>query len=239
MLGTLINAITVLVGGTIGLLFGNRLPEKTRHTVMHGLGLATLVVGMQMALTTQNVLVVIFSVLLGGIVGEWWRLDDRLEALGDWFQQRLVHPDNQATSRVSEGFVTASLVFCVGPMTVLGALQDGLTGNFELLAIKGLLDGFAAMAFASVMGWGVLLSVFTILIYQGGISLGAMLFAQSLAGSLTADTPALVELTATGGVLILGIGLGLLDIKRIRVANFLPALVFAPLLVFLVQHLIP
>lgn len=239
MTGTLINIIAVLVGGTLGLLIGNRLPDRTRQTVMSGIGLVTLVIGLQMALTTQNILIVMFSVLLGGVLGEWWDIETRLQAFGDWLQRRLAQGERAARDghSVSQGFVTASLVFCVGPLTILGAIQDGLLNNYQLLAIKSILDGFAAMAFAATLGWGVLLSVITLLVYQGGISVVAMVAAGAWAASVTGDNPSIIELTATGGVLIMGIGLLLLDLKRVRVANFLPAIALAPLFVVVLQYL--
>jgi uncharacterized membrane protein YqgA involved in biofilm formation len=233
MTGTLINVATILFGGAIGVLLGNRLPERARQTVMAALGLMTLVLGMKMALQTQNILIVMFSVLLGGVIGEGIGLEARMNALGDWLQRRLA-PAGSEPGRFSEGFVTATIVFCVGPLAVLGAIQDGLLGNYELLAIKSILDGFAAMAFAAAMGWGVLVSAGSILLYQGGISLAAMAFAGSWTG-VSEDAPAIVEFSATGGVLILTIGLMLLDIKRLRIANYLPALALAPLTVELLR----
>lgn len=238
MTGTFLNIATVLLGGTLGLLLGQALPERTRQTVMNGLGLMTAVIGMQMALTTQNVLIVMFSVLAGGIVGEWWQIEAQLERFGDWLQQRLSTSTPSAEGQsISRAFVTASLVFCVGPLTILGAIQDGLNHDYQLLAVKSILDGFAAMAFATTLGWGVLLSVITLLVYQGGISLAAMLLVGWAAGGLDRDAAPIIEMTATGGVLILGIALLLLDLRRVRVANFLPAIAIAPLLAWLVERL--
>lgn len=230
MTGTLLNMATVIVGGTLGNLLGDRLPKRTQETVMHGLGLMTLLVGAQMGLTTRNVLIVLGSVRLGGILGEAWRIEERLEALGRWLEERLSRPNPVAGKRVdlSWAFITASLVFCVGPTTVLGSIQDGLIGDFRLLAIKSMLDGFAAVALAASLGPGVLLSIFTILFYQGGLSLLAKLVGSGLAAGLTAELLPLVEMTATGGVLLMGIRLVLLELKRIRLANFLPAIVIAP-----------
>jgi hypothetical protein len=230
--GTFINIIAVLVGGGLGTLLGSRLPERVRETVMHGIGLVTLMVGIHLTLQTQNVLIVLGSILVGAILGEWWRIDVGLDALSTRLRDRIARRlSAKSFQHFSEGFVTASLVFCVGPMTVLGAIQDGLTGDYTLLAIKSMLDGFAALAFASSLGVGVLFSVLTILVYQGGLSLLAQ-FAQN---ALTA--PMIAEMTATGGVLILAIGLLLLDLKRIRVANLLPALLIAPLVVAALQAL--
>jgi len=203
-----------------------------RETVMHGIGLVTLMVGVHLTLKTQNTLIVLGSILVGAILGEWWRLDAGLEALSLRLRERVARRlSARSLQHFSEGFVTASLVFCVGPMTVLGSIQDGLTGDFTLLAIKSLLDGFTALAFASTLGVGVLFSALTILVYQGGLSLLAGLAQHAL------TAPMIAEMTATGGVLILAIGLLLLELKRIRVANLLPALLIAPLIVAALQAL--
>jgi uncharacterized membrane protein YqgA involved in biofilm formation len=237
MTGTLINIVAVLVGGTLGTLLGARLPEKMRDTVMSGLGLVTLALGLSLALQSKNLLIVMGSVLVGGLLGEWWRIEDSLEALGRWLETRFGRPDDAAAGRsVTRAFVTTSLLFCVGPMTIMGALLDGLTGDYQLLAIKSLLDGFAALAFGASLGPGVLFSAVTILIYQGGLSAAALAFGASLAG-IQADHPAVVEMTATGGVLIMGLALILLNLKRIRVSNFLPAIAIAPLVVILLAKL--
>ena len=236
MLGTVINIVTILIGGTVGTLLGNRLPEKTQATVMHGLGLVTLLVGMSMALKSQNILIVMGSVLLGGVLGEWWRIEDHLESLGQWIESKVSPSDNdgEAKPSIARAFVTSSLIFCVGPLTVVGSILDGLTGNYQPLAIKSMLDGFAALAFGAAMGVGVLFSTITVLVYQGGLSLLAHYFGATMP-NISADTPAIIELSATGGVLIFGIGFILLDIKRIRVGNFLPALFIAPLVVVILQ----
>lgn len=236
MIGTVLNVSTILLGGCVGLLLGKRLPEAMRQTVTGGLGLVVALLGLQMALTTRNIIIVMFSVLLGGVLGEWMELEQRLNRLGDWLQSRLTGQGSDH-GRVSEGFVTASLVFCVGPMALIGPIQDGLLGEYRLLAIKSLLDGFAAMAFSAALGWGVLLSAGSILLYQGGISVVAMLLAGIAMGGIDASLPEVVELTATGGVLTVAIGLKLLDIKPLRVANYLPALALAPAIAWAVQAL--
>ena len=225
MTGTLLNVATVLVGGLLGTALGARLPERVRETVMHGLGLVTLTIGVHLTLQTKNILIVMGSILVGAALGEWWKLEERLQAVGAWLEARAQgsSPRHQAT--FIQGYVTASLVFCVGPMTVLGSIQDGLTGDYRLLAIKSLLDGFAALAFASSLGLGVVFAVLTILVYQGALTL----LAAQVQHVLTA--PMIAEMTATGGVLILGISLLLLELKRIRLANFLPAILIAPAVV--------
>jgi uncharacterized membrane protein YqgA involved in biofilm formation len=225
MTGTLINVIAVLIGGTLGTFLGERLPPRIQQIVMQGIGLVTLVVGLDMALGTDNVLVLLGSILAGGILGEWWQLEQRLDGIGRWLEARAERIPFLTQGDFTKGFVTASLVFCVGPMTILGSIQDGLSGDYTLLAIKSVLDGFAGMAFAAAMGMGVTCAALSVLVIQGSLTLGASLFQTVL------SEPMVVEMTAAGGVMLLGMGLLLLDIKRIRVASLLPALVIAPLLV--------
>lgn len=236
MTGTLLNIATVLLGGILGLLFGARVPERLRQTVVAGLGLFTLAMGVQMFLSSQNAIIVLGSLLLGGLLGEWWRIEDGLRGLGAWLEQRFMRASENGSqapasgSRFVRGFLTASLVFCVGPMTILGSINDGLRGDYQLLAIKAVLDGFAALAFASSLGVGVLFSTLIILVYQGGLTL---LAAQVQA---VVNEAMMSEMTAVGGVLLLGIAISsLLEIKPIRTANFLPALVIAPLIVVLIR----
>ncbi len=237
MTGTFINIAAVLAGGSLGLLFGSRLKEKVRFSVIAAMGLFTAVTGIKMFIDTKNPLVVLGALLIGSLLGEWWRIEDGLHFLGDWLEKLYLKttakPGKNATEfrgRFVRGFLTASLLFCVGPMTILGSLQDGLTGDYSLLAIKSVLDGFAALAFASTLGVGVLFSVFVILIYQGGLSLLASQLSPLI-------TPAMMtELNATGGVILVGIAVSsLLEIKEIRVGNFLPALIIAPLLVWVIS----
>ncbi|NLJ28848.1 MAG: DUF554 domain-containing protein [Deltaproteobacteria bacterium] len=229
MVGTTINVGTILAGSMLGVTIGSRLSEKMRETALQGLGLVTTLVGLQMALETKNILIVLGAVLTGAILGEMLRIDEGLQKLGTFLQSSLSKGTKGQTARnFSEGFVMASLVFCVGPMAILGSIQDGLSGDYRTLAVKSMLDFFAAIAFSSSLGWGVGLSAFTILIYQGSLTF----FAGVFAGILT--DPMIAEMTATGGLIIVGIGLKLLDLKAIRLANFLPALAMAPILVAVV-----
>jgi hypothetical protein len=231
MTGTLLNIATVLIGGALGLLFGSRLPERLKSTVIAGMGLFTAAVGLKMFMETQNALYVLGGLLLGALLGEWWRIEDGMQRLGGFLEQKFNRGEGE-TNNFVRGFLTASLLFCVGPMTILGSIQDGLTGNYDLLAIKSVLDGFAALAFASSLGPGVLFSVIIILFYQGGISL----MAARLNSVVT--TPMMAEMTAVGGVILVGIAISsLLEIRKIRVGNFLPALFITPLLVWLVEWL--
>ncbi len=228
MTGTILNVITVIIGGTLGAILGARLPDKIRETVMHGLGLLVFVIGISMALTTKNVLIVLVSILVGGIIGELLDLQARLDGIGQKLEARFARGDGEG--KFTQGFVTASLVFCVGPLAILGAIQDGLIGDFSLLAVKSMLDAFAGLAFASTLGIGVAFAALTVLIYQGAISLAAIFLGSAL-GTVTRETPWVIEMTATGGVLIMGISLILLDLKRVRVANLLPAVLIAPAIV--------
>lgn len=237
MTGTFINVGTVLLGTLLGALLGGRLPERMQQRVLMGLGMATLVIGVDNALEWRdtNALYVIGGILLGGLAGEALGIEDRLERLGMRLQRRFadVDPDHPDRHTFAEGFFVASLLFCVGPLTVLGSIEDGLTGDYDTLATKALLDGFAAIALASGLGWGVGFSALTVLAVQGAISLTAGLFEDILA----AGSEALAALTSAGGILIIGISLKLLDLRDVKVGNFLPALVFAPGLVGVVNLL--
>jgi uncharacterized membrane protein YqgA involved in biofilm formation len=228
--GTLINIGTILIGTGIGLLLGHRLPAGMQERVMMGLGLVTLVLGIDNALTWRdtNPLIVFGAVLLGGLIGEAIGIESRLGDLGDAIQARV---SRAGGSRVSEAFVTASLLFCIGPLTVVGSIQDGLTGNYQTLASKALLDGFASIAFAAALGWGVALAAVTVLVVQGGLTLAAGLFEHVLGEG----TEALAALVSAGGVLIIGISLKLLGLKDVKVGNYLPALVLAPCIVGIVS----
>lgn len=245
-LGTLINIVTVALGTLVGVLLGDRLPERMRETAMAVIGLITLALGIQMASTTHNILLTLVSVLVGGVLGEVLRIDDALNWLGNRIEvlaTRQQEPSAPQRASVATAFVTASLIFCVGPITVVGSIQDGLTGDYQLIAIKSVLDMIASLTLAATLGWGVGLSTFTILIIQGGISVLAQLVGENAVGvvagrtvlvggeALPLGTTMLDEMTAAGGILMLGLALLLLDLKRVRVANLLPAVALAPLVV--------
>jgi uncharacterized protein len=228
--GTLLNVATVLIGTTIGVLAGARMPSAMQGSLTTGLGFFTLLlaVGMGLQILGPDVargddLAVLAALLVGIVVGELLRLHDGLEWLGGWFQQRFSSGDRP--SRVAEGFVTASLVFCVGPLTILGSLDNGLRGDVTLLSVKSLLDGVASMAFAAALGPGVYLSAVTVLVVQGAIAGAAFLLADVM------DAVTILSITAVGGLILMGVAVRLLDLKAVRVANFLPALVLAPIFV--------
>ncbi|HET6649202.1 MAG TPA: DUF554 domain-containing protein [Candidatus Limnocylindria bacterium] len=239
--GTLLNVATVLVGTAVGVLLGSRVPSRVNEALTTGLGFFTLLLAISMGLgvfTSPDAragddLAVLAAVLGGVAIGELLRLDDGLEWIGGWFQRRLATSDRP--SRIAEGFVTASLVFCVGPLTILGSLDNGLTGDVQLLAIKSLLDGVASIAFAAALGPGVGLAAITVLVVQGAISAGAFLLREAM------DSPTILAITSAGGVILLGVALRLLQLKMVRVASFLPALILAPLFVRVaeaVRHLL-
>ncbi len=225
MIGTAINVATVLAGSGLGVVVGNRIPDRVHETVFKGLGLLTLVVGIKMSLETQNILILMGSVLAGALVGEVLGIQAGLDRVADKLQTRF----GGGRGRFSEAFVTSSLVFCVGPMTILGSIQDGLAGDYDLLAMKSMLDAFSSFAFAATLGIGVMFSALTVLLFQGGLTLGAGVLEGLLSEGMIA------EMTACGGLMVLGIGLVLLDIARPRVANFLPSLVIAPLIVWILS----
>ena len=220
-IGTAINVVAVLIGGGIGTLVGAKLPEKMRFSAMAAIGIVTLLVGIANFIEFDNPLVPLVSVVVGLVVGELLDIDAALRRLGDSLERRF----SKGESPVSRAFVTTSLLFCVGPLTVIGSLEDGLTGNYDLLALKSALDFIAALTFASVLGWGVLLSAGTVLLVQGTLTFGAEFLEPVVTEAMIGAT------TATGGILIVGLGLGLLELKEIRVANMLPALLIAPVLV--------
>ncbi len=236
-LGTVLNVVAILIGAGLGVLIGHRLPERTRRTVTDALGLVTLVIGGLniVALTDGDyvaavgsggtLLVVLAALLIGGIGGSLLRIEDRLESFGGWLQRTFVRGDGtQSRARFVEGFVDASLVFCIGPLAVLGSLSDGLGKGIDQLALKSTLDGFASLAFAASLGWGVAASALSVGVWQGLLTVLGALLGSFMSAALIAS------LTATGGVLLLGVGLRLLNIRQVPVGDLLPALIVAPIL---------
>ncbi len=240
-IGTLTNVATVLLGAGLGVLLGHRLPTRTRDVVTDALGLVTLLIAGTSAWavldpvladevgTSAPMLIVLGSLLIGGIAGSLLRLESRVEALGGWLQRRLASGAGSAERhRFVEGFVASSLLFCTGPLTILGSLSDGLGNGADQLFLKATLDGFAAIAFAASFGWGVAASALTVLVVQGGLTIVGVVL-----GDVLPDAH-LAALTATGGLLLVGVALRLLRIREIPVADLLPALIVAPLLVVMV-----
>lgn len=261
-LGTIINVLAILAGSGLGILIGHRLPTRTQVTVMDALGLFTLVIAAMNCFalvdapyvaavgTAAAVLIVLGAVVLGGITGSLWSLEDRLQDLGEWLRTRLssgrfwrgrrakdglandalTGHDVGEDSRFVEGFVTGSLLFCIGPLAIMGSLSDGLGQGNEQLLLKSTLDFFASLAFAATLGWGVAASALSVGVVQGLITTLALLL-----GNVLGDAE-VASITATGGILLLGVGLRILQVRAVPVANLLPAVVLAPLLTLLVAQ---
>jgi uncharacterized membrane protein YqgA involved in biofilm formation len=239
-IGTVVNVATVLLGSTLGVLLGNRLPTRTRDVVTDALGLVTLLIAGTSAMAVLDhdlsdavgdsapMLIVLGSLLIGGIIGSLLRLEPRVESLGGWLQARLTRGGGSVERhRFIEGFVVSSLVFCTGPLTILGSLNDGLGNGADQLFLKAALDGFAAIAFAASFGWGVAAAAITVVVVQGGLTLVGLAL-----GGVLPDAH-LAAITATGGLLLVGVALRLLRVREIPVVDLLPALLVAPLLVAL------
>lgn len=232
MTGTILNGITILVGGLLGLRFGKLLSEKARETIVIGLGLFTIGISVTMFLETNNSLIVLGGILTGGLLGEFLKIESRINKLGIILENRFNggSQDSSAGSTFVRGFMTSSVLFCTGPMAILGAIQDGLLGDYQLLAIKSIMDGFAALAISATLGIGVLFSAPVVFLYQGGFSLLAVQLQEIMSPEMIS------EMTATGGLLLIGLAISsLLEIKPIRVGNFLPSLIISPLIVYLLS----
>ena len=223
MIGTLVNVATVVAGSLIGILFKSRLPERFIKIFFQVIGLFTLYLGFSMALKSTHVLQMVFSLIIGAVIGESLHLDRGLEKLADKMKKRF----KSKNERFSDGLLTAFLLYCMGSLTILGAIQEGMTGDAHLLFIKSLMDGVSSIALASGLGIGVLFSAVPLLIYQGGITLLAMLFGNFFPAIMV------TELSAVGGILLLGLGIDILGIKKIKVINMLPALVVIVVLIWL------
>lgn len=241
-LGTIINVIAIALGAALGVAFGSRLPERTTRTVTDALGLVTLVIGALnvMALRDQEyvdavgggvtLLVVLAALMVGGVTGSLLGIEHRLESIGGWLQRRFSgETASESRAQFMEGFVDASLVFCIGPLAIIGALSDGLGRGIDQLLLKSTMDGFASLAFAASLGWGVAASALSVGVYQGLLTILAVLLGGLLPGAVVAS------ITATGGVLLLGVGLRLLQIRSVPVGDLLPALAIAPVLTALIM----
>ncbi|HZJ77076.1 MAG TPA: DUF554 domain-containing protein [Oscillospiraceae bacterium] len=224
MLGTIVNIIAIIVGGTIGTFLRKGIPEKYKIAIMQCIGLSVSIIGLSGALETDNILLMVFSMVAGVIIGEAVKIEDRLENFGGWLENKVGNKEGG----IIRGFVTASLVYCIGAMAIMGALESGLTGSHEILFTKSLLDGVTSIIFASTLGIGVVFSGIAVFIYQGLITITATLIKPFL-------TEAIIrEMSAVGGLLIVAISLNLMEIKKIKVGNMLPA-IFIPVIYYILQ----
>ena len=219
-IGTIINVLAIIAGGSIGLILNKHFPEKIKAIVFQAIGLFTIVIGLQMAIKTDNPLIMVFSLIIGGIIGEFLNLEKKIDNVSESIKLKLKIKDNGFT----QGIVTSFLLFCVGSMTIVGSISEGISGDRTLLLTKSILDGFSSIALASSFGIGVIFSAFPVLVFQGGLTLLAGLFQNFIKAQI------ITQLTAVGGVLILGIGINLLGIKKINVINLLPSLIIVVLI---------
>ena len=225
MLGTIVNTVSIIAGSLIGLLFKGGISEKYNRTLMQAIGLAVVLIGVKTALKTDAILIVILSLAIGGILGELLGLEERLELLGNWIGKRL----SKDSTGIARGFVSASLLFCVGAMAIVGSMESGLAGDHQTLFAKSILDGISSVFFASTLGIGVIFSAASVFVYQGFITMTASFLGQFLVPDVVS------QMSAIGGLLILAIGIGLLEIKKIKVGNILPA-IFIPLIYQVLKH---
>ncbi|MBU5268190.1 DUF554 domain-containing protein [Virgibacillus proomii] len=216
--GTIVNGILIIIGSSLGFLF-TKIPERYKETIMQGIGLSVMLIGLQMAIAAENIIVVLLSLLTGAIIGEFFQLEKGLESLGEWLSSKFA--TSNTSDRMSQGFITASLIFVIGAMSIIGALDSGIRGNHEVLITKGILDGFVALVLTTTLGFGVLFSVFPVVLYQGAITLLATQIDRLVPSAFLNGL--IAELTAVGGILILAIGLNFLNITTIRIGNLLPA----------------
>jgi hypothetical protein len=218
--GTLINGALIVVGSLLGLMFRN-IPERFKETVMHGIGLAVILIGLQMAFTTELIIIVLLSLLSGAVLGELFHVEEGLNRFGEWIGSKFKSTDENIT--ISQGFVTATLIFAVGAMAIIGALDSGMRGDHEVLITKGIMDGFTALVLTTTLGFGVILSAVPVVLYQGAIALLATQIEKWIPETFLQGF--IVEMTAVGGLLIVAIGLNILRITTIKIGNLLPAIV--------------
>ncbi|MFP4084644.1 MAG: DUF554 domain-containing protein [Desulfonatronovibrio sp.] len=220
-IATFVNAAAIILGSLAGVLLGRNFPDRVRTIVYQGIGLSVLVIGLDMALAYENIILVVFSALLGGVTGELLRLDQKMTNFGNWLKGAIRSRD----ARFTDGFVTASLIFCIGSMAILGSIDEGIRGDRTILLTKSILDGFICIPLAATYGIGVLFSALPIILYQGSITVAA-------SHSQAFFSPEIIaQITSVGGLLIMGIGITLLDLKKVNVTNLLPSLVYAVLFV--------
>ena len=226
MLGTIVNVVSIVIGSLIGLFLKGNIPEKYSKTIINGIGLAVILIGVKTALKTDAILIVIISLAVGSLLGEVLRVEDRLDRLGNWVGRRL----SKNSEGISKGFVSASLLYCAGAMAIIGSMESGLAGNHQTLFAKSILDGVGSVLFAATLGIGVLFSAVSVFIYQGLITVAA----SSIKPFLLPEV--VLQMSAVGGLLILAIGIGLMEIRKIKIGNMLPA-VFIPLIFQMLKHL--
>lgn len=230
LLGTLVNALAIMLGALLGTIVKN-IPDHVKTTIMQAIGLAVIVLGIGMGLKSEQYVIVIGSLVVGGLLGEKWKLEDRLNQLGSWLESKV---GGKGDGQIAKAFVTTTLIYVVGAMAILGALDSGLRGDHSVLYTKAMLDGFSAIIFTSTLGIGVIFSAVPVLLYQGIIALFATQIDKYIAQGLM--DMFIVEMTATGGLMILAIGLNLLGITKIRVANLLPSIIIVAILVMIVYY---
>ncbi|AND42660.1 MULTISPECIES: DUF554 domain-containing protein [Cytobacillus] len=228
LLGTLVNGLLIIIGTLLGKLL-HRIPESMKGTVMHAIGLAVMVLGLQMGLKSENFLVVILSLVFGAVIGEYFALEDKLNKLGDWLESKI---GSKGQGSISQGFVTATLIFVIGAMAIIGALDSGIRGDHSVLYTKSIIDGFTSLILTTTLGIGVLFSAFPVMLYEGLIALFATQI-DRFVPQLLMDS-FIKEMTATGGIMIFAIGLNLTGITKIRVANLLPGIVVTGIIVSVV-----
>lgn len=228
LFGTLINGALIIIGSLLGLLFRN-IPERFKETVMHGIGLAVILIGMQMAFSTEMIIIVLLSLLTGALLGELFHVEEGLNRFGEWIGSKFTSSDQNVT--ISQGFVTATLIFAVGAMAIIGALDSGMRGDHEVLITKGIMDGFTAIVLTTTLGIGVVLSAIPVVLYQGMIALLATQIEKWVPDAFLEGF--IVEMTAVGGLLIVAIGLNLLRITKIRIGNLLPSIVTVAIIYYI------
>lgn len=233
MLGTWINVIAIIIGGSLGLFLGSRLPDRVKNTVIAGMGLFVIAIGVKMFLETTNSIIPLGGLLIGALLGEWWKIEEGFSNLGAWLERRFLRQNQEGgQEKFLRGFLAASILFCSGPMAILGSIQGGLYSDHQMLIIKSILDGFIALSFASTLGVGVSFSALPVLAYQGVITMLAVQLKPLTTGVM------LSEMTAVGGLVLMAVGVsGVLNLAKIRVGSFIPALFTTPLLVYILQLL--
>jgi len=230
LFGTIVNSVCIIIGSLLGLFFTN-IPERYKETVMHGIGLAVILIGLQMAFSTENIIVVLLSLLTGAIIGEFFHLEAGLNRLGTWIGSKMATSNNDIS--IAQGFVTASLIFVIGAMSVIGALDSGIRGDHEILITKGILDGFMALVLTTTLGFGVIFAVVPVFVYQGLIALLATQIDKWLPEVFLNGL--IVEVTGVGGLLIVAIGLNILKIVQIRIGNLLPSIITVGMVYYIYQ----